>query len=213
VDVCQALGKELGVKVELKPVSIEARIPALQQGQMDVLAAGLAYTPQRAEQVDYSHAYYVSHNVVVAKKDRGYAKVGDMAGKRVSFVKGSITETHLKNAVPTVVTVGYEDTPTAFTAFLQGRVEGISQSEEPLSLLITKLGAKGADYIFLDPPTGREVWGIGVRKNEPEMLAAVNNALEHIEESGELQAIFDKWLGTSTLYQMKRSFKVEPIKD
>jgi len=80
-------------------------------------------------------------------------------------------------------------------------------------LLITKLGAKGSDYIFLDPPTGREVWGIGVRKNEPEMLAAVNNALEHIEESGELQTIFDKWLGTSTLYQMKRSFKVEPIKD
>ena len=44
------------------------------------------------------------------------------------------------------------------------------------------------------------------------MLAAVNTALQQLEQSGELQSIFDKWLGPKTLYQMQRPFKVAPIK-
>lgn len=213
VDVCNAIGKSLGARVELRPLSIEARIPALQQGHADVLAAGLAHSAQRAQQVDYSYGYYVSNNVVVVKNSRGYKTVSDLAGKRVSYVKGSITETYLKKAVPTAIAVGYEDVPTAFTALAQGRVEGISQSEEPLSKLITKLGSQASQYTVLQPPTGQEVWGIGVRKNEPAMLAAVNDALTRMEQSGEIQAIFDKWLGAATTYKMKRSFKVEPIKN
>jgi len=42
-------------------------------------------------------------------------------------------------------------------------------------------------------------------------LAAVNDALSKLEQSGELQGIFDKWFGPNTTYQVQRSFKVEPI--
>ena len=213
VDVCHAIAKALGARAQLRPLSIEARIPALQQGQADILAAGLAYSEQRATQVDYSHGYYVSNTVVVVKNSRGYRRLADLAGKRVSHVKGSITETYLKQAVPTVATVGFEDLPTAFTALVQGRVEGMSQSEEPLSKLLHKLGSQAAQYSVLQPATGQEVWGIGVRRNEAAMLAAVNGALDAMEQSGELQALFDKWLGASTTYQMQRSFKVRPIKN
>ncbi|MFJ3465539.1 ABC transporter substrate-binding protein [Achromobacter spanius] len=212
VDICNALGKALGVKVELKPVSIEARIPSLQQGHADVLAAGLAYTAQRAQQVDYSNAYYISENVLVVRKSRNYKATADLAGKRISYVKGSISENYVNAALPTAKPVGYDDAPTAFTALAQGRVEAITQSEEVLRKLINKLGDRAADYAVLQPSIGREVWGIGVRKNEPALLNAVNEALSKLEGSGDLQAIFDKWLGPSTLYQMQRSFKVEPIK-
>lgn len=213
VDVCHAIARALGVKAQLRPLSIEARIPALQQGHADILAAGLAYSEQRARQVDYSHGYYVSNTVVVVKNRRGYQRVADLAGKRVSHVKGSITEIHLKHAVPTAISVGFEDLPTAFTALVQGRVEGMSQSEEPLSKLIHKLGSQAAQYTVLQPATGQEVWGIGVRRNEPAMLAAVNAALDRMEQSGELQAIFDQWLGASTTYRMTRSFQVQPIRN
>ncbi|HEY4067672.1 MAG TPA: transporter substrate-binding domain-containing protein, partial [Burkholderiaceae bacterium] len=37
VDVCNAVARHLGVKAEVKPVSIEARISELQQGRMDLL--------------------------------------------------------------------------------------------------------------------------------------------------------------------------------
>ncbi len=211
VDICKALGQRLGVRVELKPVSIEARIPALQQGHMDVLAAGLAHTAQRAEQVDYSLAYYVSENVLVSRRDSAYQTVADLAGQRISDVKGSISADYVAAVLPSARPVGYDDAPTAFTALAQRRVEAITQSEEVLRKLINKLGDRADDYRVLQPAIGREVWGVGVRKNQPALLAAVNQALAELDRSGAIGAIFDKWLGPSTIYRMKRAFKVEAI--
>ncbi|SEM62138.1 polar amino acid transport system substrate-binding protein [Pseudomonas sp. ok272] len=211
VDVCEAISKKLGVKAEIKPVSIEARIPELQQKHMDLLSAGLAYTPQRGEQVAFSDAYYVSENVLAVKTSRDFKHTSELAGKRISYVKGSISEGYIKQALPTATTVGFEDVSTAFTALLQNKVVAFSTSEEVVQKLLSRLGDKAAQYAVLQPAIGREVWGLGIRKDEPAMLQAVNTALHELESSGEMQAIFDKWLGAQTLYKMQRPFKVEPI--
>jgi len=211
VDVCSGIAKRLGVKAEIKPVADAARIPELQQGHMDILAAGLAYTPQRAAQIDYSDSYYTSNNVLAVKVSRGFTKVDDLAGKRVSFVKGTISEPFIREALPTAKPVGYEDISTAFTVLVQNKVDAFSTSEEATQKLINRLGADASKYAVLNPPIGHEFWSIGVRKGEPAMLEAVNGALRDMESSGEMQAIFDKWLGAGTLYKMSRSFKVQPV--
>lgn len=211
VDICKAVAKKLGVDAEIKPVSIEARIPELQQKHMDLLAAGLAYSSQRAEQVDYSDAYYISMNIVAAKISRNFTSPSDLADKRISFVKGSISEAYIKEKVPTATPVGFEDVSTGFTALVQNKVDGFSTSEETFQKLVSRLGGNASRYTVIKPPIGREVWGLGVRKGETAMLQAVNGALRDMEASGEMQAIFDKWLGAETLYKMQRSFKVEPI--
>ncbi|MPT05916.1 MAG: transporter substrate-binding domain-containing protein [Delftia sp.] len=211
VDICHALARRLGVKAQIKPVSIEARIPSLQQGHMDLLAAGLAHTPLRAQQVDFSLGYYVSENVLAVKSSKPYAATADLAGRRVSYVKGSISENYLKAELPTATPMGYEEVPTAFTALVQGKVEAVSTSEEVLRKLFHKLGPKGGQYKVLQPAIGREVWGLGLRKGEGSLLQAVNQALQAMETEGEMQAIFDKWLGPATLYGMQRPFKVGPV--
>ncbi len=212
VDFCHAIARRLGVKAEVKPVAIEARIPELQQGRMDILAAGLGYSAQRAEQVDYSSGYYISQHKLTVKADRGFKSTADLAGKRVSFTKGGITEGFVRASVSGAELVGYEDTPTAFTALAQGKVDAFSVSEIVARRLISKLGPKAAQYEVLEPPVGQEVWGLGIRKGESGLLDAVNGALADMESSGEAQQIFDKWLGAGTMYDMKRSFKIEPIK-
>lgn len=213
VDVCNAVAAELGVEAEIKPVSIEARIPSLQQKQMDILAAGLAYSPQRAQQVAFSDAYYYSPNIIAAKKSKNYKTPKDLAGKRISFVKGGISEAYIKETVPGASVVGYEDITTGFTALMQGKVEGFSTSEEVFNKMVSRLGSKASGYNVLQPPIGKEIWGIGVRKDEQGMLDAVNNALLNLEKTGKMQSIFDKWLGPNTSYKMTRSFKVTPINE
>ncbi|MGO7374168.1 transporter substrate-binding domain-containing protein, partial [Rhizobium ruizarguesonis] len=51
VDLCGAIAKELGVKAEIKPVSVEARVPEVKLGRVDITVANLAYTLSRAEQI------------------------------------------------------------------------------------------------------------------------------------------------------------------
>lgn len=213
VDICNAVAKHMGVKAEVKPVSIEARIPELQQGRMDLLAAGLGYSPQRAEQVDFSDQYFVSPHKLIVKASRGFKQPSDLQGKRVSFSKGGITEAFVRSAVPDAKLTGYEDTPTAFTALAQNKVVGFSVAEVAARRLISKTGASASEYSILEPAVGSEKWGLGVRKGEASMLAAVNDALQKMEASGEAQQIFDKWLGADTTYKMTRSFKIAPIQN
>ena len=211
VDICHAVGRKLGVKADIRPVADEARIAELQRGHADILAAGLAHTPQRAAQIDYSHSYYSSRNVLAVNSQRGYRKTEDLAGKRISYVKGTISEPFIRAALPTARPVGYDDIATAFTALLQGKVEAFSTSEEAVRKLVNRLGPDASRFAVLGPPIGNELWSIGVKKGERRLLDAVNAALQEMEASGEMQAIFDKWLGAGTLYGMARSFTVRPI--
>ncbi len=53
VDLCNALAKQMGLKLNLMPVSVEARIAVLTTGRVDVLIANLAYTKTRAAQIQF----------------------------------------------------------------------------------------------------------------------------------------------------------------
>ena len=211
VDFCSAIAKSLGVKLELKLIATAARIPELQQGRVDILAAALGWTPERAEQIGYSDQYFVSLTKVAVKRSEGLKTTADLAGKRVSANKGSTSEMAVKKTVPTATTVTYQDAPAAFLALQQGRVDGLALGE--MMLVKLKMQAEATTPIeILEPPVMHEYWGLGMRKGEAGFASHVNGVLQSMEKSGEATRIFDKWLGSGTQYKMRRDFKVEPIK-
>ena len=211
VDFCGALAKSLGVKLELKLISVAARIPELQQGRIDVIAANLGWTPERAEQIAYSDGYYASLQKVATKRTDGYKKVDDLSGKRISATKCSTSELAVKKALPTATTMTFQDPPNAFLAMQQGKVEGFAVSE--IMLVKFKQQVETSSPIdILEPPLMVEAWGVGMRKGETALIQHVNTTLQSMEKSGEAAKIFDKWLGANTPYTMRRGFKIEPIK-
>ncbi len=211
VDFCKAIATQLGVKAQVKPMSVAARIPELQQGRVDVLVAGLAYTRQRARQVAFSDSYYVGYDYLLVRKGQGLDSPSALSGKRVGVTDGGIVGSYVKRAVPGAVLVGYEDTPTAFAALVQGKVQAFIASEMLERRLLSKLGAASSRYQFIHPALGKEVWGVGVRKDAPHLLAAVNRALVATEQSGQAARIFNQWLGAGTLYKMQRDFRIQPM--
>jgi polar amino acid transport system substrate-binding protein len=211
VDYCKGVAKALGVKPVLQVVSMEARIPELLQGRVDVLAAVLGYSPARAEQLAFTHQYYVARQIIAVKTGGPFKARDDLDGKRVSTIKGSSNIAIMGQVMPSVQLVSYDDSPSAFLAMVQGKVNGFVVSEPIMHRFAAKLGQDTKVEALL-PPVGLEYWGLGMKKGEPALLAAVNNALDGMEKSGEAQQIFDKWLGPNTIYQMHRDFKVGPIK-
>jgi polar amino acid transport system substrate-binding protein len=57
IDVAQRLAKDMGVSVEFKSYAWEQLIPALRNGEIDIIAAGMSITPARALQVWFSQPY------------------------------------------------------------------------------------------------------------------------------------------------------------
>jgi polar amino acid transport system substrate-binding protein len=211
VDYCKGVAKALGVKPVLHVVSLEARIPELLEGRVDVLAAVLGYSPARAEQIAFTQQYYVAKQTIAVKADGPYKVRDDLNGKRVSTIKGSSNIALMGHIMPSVHLVSYDDSPSAFLAMAQGKVDGFVATEPVSRRFAAKLG-NNLKIEALSPPVALENWGLGIRKGEPALLDAVNNALDGMEKSGEAERIFETWFGPNTIYKMHRDFKFEPIK-
>ena len=56
-----------------------------------------------------------------------------------------------------------------------------------------------------------EATALGVHKDEPALLAAVNKALEEMEAAGEIDALWQKWYGPQTKFAFPREKKLTPI--
>ena len=213
VDICKAVADSLGVPLELKLIAVEARIPELIAGRVDVVAANLGWNPERAQQIDYSHQHFVSLQKVLAReKDQELKSPAELAGKRVSAVRGSSSEQGARKYIPNVEPVTFKDPSGAFLALQQGKVSGFVGSELMLAKLRQQAASSAVPVKILEPALFVEPWGVGVRKGDAAMLGQVNQVLDKLEASGEATRIFDKWFGVGTPFNLKRDFRIESIK-
>ncbi|MGV1823994.1 ABC transporter substrate-binding protein [Agrobacterium vitis] len=206
VDLCQKIADALGVKLELKLLAVEARIPELTQGRVDILSAALGYSDDRAKQIDFSTASFVSNQMFLTKSASGISSIADLKKDKISAPKGSSSEKYVRALLPDATLLTFQDPPSAFLALQQSKVKAMILSE----LALIKFQQQAGDgYSFIKQPAAIEYWGLGVRKDEPAFLSAVNTALKTLETSGDGQKIFDKWLGKDTAYKIERTFTLD----
>lgn len=215
VDICQEIADSLGVPLELKLISVEARIPELVAGRVDLVAANLGWNPERAQQIDYSNQHFVSMQKILVRADDDLQTSDQLAGKRVSAVRGSSSERGAREHIKDVNVLTFKDGGSAFLAVQQGKVSGMVSSE--MAHIKLRDAAKkdgGVEVKILEPALFAEPWGLGIRKGEPEFKAHVNKVLADLEASGKFDQIFDKWFGKDTsIGGLKREFKIEEIKE
>lgn len=213
VDLGHAIAKNIGVKPVFKQLAVAARIPELQQGHVDLLAASLTHNKEREAQIDFSLTTFVTGQKVLVKKDSGIADVPQLAGKKVLTVKGGTQEPNIRKAVASVDVVTFETTQQAFLALQQGKGVGYVNDESSLINDYNKLGEAKKNYAILPTSISVEPLALGIKKGETELKKVVDGTLRDLEASGDAEKIFLKWYGpTSKLQFEKRSFKFDSDK-
>lgn len=211
VDMCKALAQGLGVTLEHKPLSTEARIPELKMGRVDVVAGAMAYLPERAQQVDFSLQYLQGSIKVLVKKDAGITSLAGLAGKKVCASKGSSSAAVAARVLDKSQVLTFQDVASCYLGLQNDKVEGFTAGELVLKRFEVESQEKGAPTVLIGEPTYTERIGLVVNKGNPAMLAAINKVIADMDASGALSANFDKWLGAGSIYKLKREFKVEPV--
>ncbi|SDR30893.1 amino acid ABC transporter substrate-binding protein, PAAT family [Pseudomonas grimontii] len=209
VDLCKALAKTMGVALELKPLSVEARIPEVKMGRVDVIFANLAYTKTRAEQIQFSDPYYIAKETLVVRAANADQPKSFFKDKRISSTKGSTSEQSIRLAGATPVT--FQDTGSAYMALQQNKVVGLVTNTMTALKLVNQAKASGVELALAKEPMALEPIGAGMRRDEPAFLAKVNESLMSMEKAGEIDAIWDRWIGPNTEYKMVREDKVQSL--
>jgi len=209
VDMCMAIAKRLGVKATITPLSVEARVPEVKMGRVDITVANLAYTLGRAEQIQFSDPYYLAKEMLAVKASDPGTRKADFKGKRLASTKGSTSELSIKMNGSEPVT--FQDTGSAYMAVQQNKAAGMVANTMTITKLVNQSKTSGVPLKMIEEPMVFQPIGVGMKKDEPALLAKVNAALVEMDKAGEINKLWDKWLGPNTEFKMTREDKVVPL--
>ncbi len=209
VDLCHAIADKLGVEVTIKPVSTEAKVPEIKLGHVDIGIMNLAYTRSRGEQIQFSDPYYITREMLVVLAENGAKSLKDFKGQRIGSSKGSTSElaTRLQGAVP----VTFQDAGSAYLATIQRKTVGFVNNEMTAKQFVQHAAESGVKLTMIPEPMALEPVSVGMRHGEPKLYEKINGILDELESEGKLNAIWNKWIGPGTVYNMPRKDKVQPM--
>ncbi|WBH99041.1 Membrane-bound lytic murein transglycosylase F [Pseudomonas aeruginosa] len=184
VDLGTEIAKAIGVKPVFKQISVAARIPELQQGHVDLLAASLTHNKEREALVDFSYSIIVTGQKALVKKNAGFASLHDLDGKKVLTVKGGTQEPNIRKALPNAQVVTFETSQQALLALQQGKGQAFVDDESALVNDFGKLGAAAGGYAILPENLSTEALAIAFRKGNPQLKQLVDSTLAGLERSG-----------------------------
>ena len=205
IDFLKAIAKKLGVKLEMKPVTSASRMPQLQEGNIDIIAATMTKNPERSKVIDFSYTYFLTGQKFLTKKGKA-KKLEDLDGFKIGTAKGSTSEQNAKRALPHSKILSFDDYPQAVLALQQGKVAAVTTDESILAGQLAKL-PKG-EYEIPNIRISEEPYGLGIRKGDTNFLNIVNETLLEMEKSGQAKALFEKWFGPDSSTPLVRDFEI-----
>ncbi len=191
IEVAKLIGRYMGVKVNLVPLTGPNRIPFLLTNKVDLLVATFGITPERARQVMFSIPYAAIENVIFAPKDKHITSLDDLKGLRVGVPRGAVQDVLLTQRLGGTAKISrFDDDPSTYQALIAGQVDAVAET-----------GLTGDEFYARSPGANierkvvllRQPNGITMRANQWNLHQWVNTFVYYAKNNGELDGLWQKW--------------------
>jgi ABC-type amino acid transport substrate-binding protein len=189
VQIAKAIADELGKDLLVKKIAWEGLIDGLNNGEIDMIVAGMTDTAERRESVSFSLPYYQSDLVLIVRNDSSYTSatnLKDFSESTVVAQKGTFHDT-VVDQIPAVNHM----TPLGSFALLTNSViigeADAMVSEYPVALsivgtnpdlkIIVFEAGNGFSTSFEDTTVS-----VAVRKDDTDLLNTINAVLNVLTE-------------------------------
>jgi general L-amino acid transport system substrate-binding protein len=149
--------------VEFRPLSTAERGTALQSGEIDVLIRNTTWTISRdAAWGDFGPTTFYDGQGMMVRAELGATQLEDLAGATICVQTGTTTELNLTDQMRArgveFEPVVFDDIDAAYTAYDEGRCDGMTSDKSQLAARRTVLG-NPADHIIMDVTMSKEPLG------------------------------------------------------
>jgi polar amino acid transport system substrate-binding protein len=197
IESAQLLAKDLGVELEVVPVTGANRIPFLLTRKADVVLSSFVITDERKKVIDFSLPYGVLTVGISGPAKPKVASFADLTGKTVAATRGTTADQELVRGIkdfPGVTIVRFEDDATTSTAVATGQQDYIAA---PITVIPGIKKANPSRDIELKFVIKEQPYGIGLRKNEPQLKAYLDGWVKTNLKNGKLDGIYKKYFAVS----------------
>ena len=196
VEVAQAIADKLGLELVVDDMGFDAALLAAQNGQSDMVMAGVTVNEKRLAVMDFSDSYATGVQVVIVKEGSPIATVDDLANAQMIGCQKATTgyiycsDTPENGGYGEDHVTAYETGALAVQALVNGQVDAVVIDNEPAKSFV----AANDGLKILDTEFAVEDYAIGFAKGNSALLDAVNAAMAELKADGTFQAIVDKYI-------------------
>jgi polar amino acid transport system substrate-binding protein len=189
MDLMAEISKKIGVEVEIKDMSFDGLLPALQSKKIDMIIAGMTATEERKKAVNFTKSYYTANQVIITgDKSEDIPTFDGLKGKKVGVVLG-FTGDVVVSEIEGVEVKKYNAGYAAIMDLKSGKIDAVVLDGEPAKNFV-----KNQEGLKLTSATGeKEEYAIAVSKDNEELLNKVDKALEELKADGTYDELLKKW--------------------
>ncbi|MBR7056294.1 MAG: amino acid ABC transporter substrate-binding protein [Oscillospiraceae bacterium] len=191
VEIASAVAAKLGLELVVDDMGFDAALISAQNGQSDMVMAGVSVTEARLEVMDFSETYAIGVQVIIVKDGSPIETVEDLADAAMIgtqkattgyiYCSGDYGEDHV---------TAYENGATAVMALLNDQVDCVVIDNMPAQEFV----ANNPGLKILDTAYAEEEYAIGFAKGNTQLVDAVNAALAELRAEGTIDAIIEKYI-------------------
>ncbi|MDF9866595.1 ABC-type amino acid transport substrate-binding protein [Bacilli bacterium PM5-3] len=194
IDLGNAIGKKLGVKVEWKDMDFDALVPSLASGQIDIVLAGMVDTEERREAVDFTEAYYNTQTVAVAPKEKldSLNSADKLNGKKIVVQVGTTQADAASGVKGVEVTTlpGVSDTIANLTS---GQSDVLFIAEVSAKNIVAKYPDLAYSVVEgIDDKLMFDGASIALEQKQNALKSELDALIKELKDSGELDKMFNK---------------------
>lgn len=193
IDLAKAIGKQIGYEVQIQNIGFDGLIPALDAGNIDMIASAMTITDERAKKVNFSKPYYKSGlSIVVNSSNNSINSFKDLEGKRIAVQIGT-TSAEEARKIKNAQVREFNSNSEAYMELKNNGVDAVVNDLPVNAYYLTKTGAKDAKLV--GEVANSEDYGIATAKKNTELNEKINKALDELKKNGEYEKIYVKWFG------------------
>jgi aspartate/glutamate/glutamine transport system substrate-binding protein len=177
--------------IEFKEAVSKNRIPYLDAGTVDVVFSTMTANEERAQQIDFSDAYYVAGQSLLVPIDSTITDVKGLDGKTIGTVKGSTSEKQIREFAPGATIELFDTYSEAVQAMESGRADAVTTDDIILYGFAKRSPEK---FKVVGGQFTQEPYAAGVKKGNTTLLNEVNAAIRDLKSSGKWAESYKKWV-------------------
>jgi len=181
-----------------KEFEFDSLIPALQNNNIDAIAAGMTITDKRDNAIDFSDPYYSSNQAIVVAEDDGFSpgELGDLGDRPIGAQKGTTGEGVVQDQLIAEGVISqsqynaYDNYVLAIQDLENGNIDAVV-IDQPVAQTFASNRSVRIAFVY---ETGED-FGFGVRDGDSARQTALNEGLAAVRENGTYEELTQKWFG------------------
>lgn len=198
IELAKYIAEKLGVELEISPMDFSAVQAAIPSGQADIAISGFARTEDRAQNMELSTPFNITEDggqtVLVAKgQGANYTAAEDFSGLQIGAQNGSLQYNLVSEQLPDDVEIVPVGSLNDGVLMLEtGKIDALASDLSNAELLLESHdGIETTDFMFEYSSEGNVA---AVKKGETELIEAVNEIIEEVNELG----LYEQWKDEAT---------------